>query len=58
MGGDRRHDGNWMVQRKLDGEGLGNGDLTTMDNKEWCEHDDDVDTAGGGRDKGHSGIKI
>ena len=63
MGGDGQRDGEWTVmdgtalrrwtaRRQLDGEEWHDGDLTTMDDKEWCERDGDVDTASGGSNKG------
>jgi hypothetical protein len=41
-------------------EGRRDGDLTTMDDEKPCEHDGDVDvdTAGGGSNKGQRGIII
>ena len=35
-----------------DGKGWHDGGLTTIDNEERCERDGDVDTAGGGSNKG------
>jgi len=63
MGGDGQRDGEWTVmddaalrqwtaRRQLDGEEWCDGDLTTMDDKEQRERDGDVDTAGGGNNKG------
>jgi len=46
------------ARRQLDGKGRHDGDSMTMDDKEWRERDGDVDTAGGGSDKGQRGIKI
>jgi hypothetical protein len=48
----------WTARRKLDGEGRRDGDSMTMDNKEQRERDGDVDTAGGGSNKGQRGIKL
>ena len=47
-------------RRQLDGEGRHDGDSTTMDDEEWRERDGDVDvnTAGGGSNKGQRGIKL
>ncbi len=69
MGGDGRRDGKltmmdgavlrqWMARRQLDSKGWRNGDSTTMDDEEWRERDGDVDTAGGGSNKGQCGIKL
>jgi hypothetical protein len=69
MGGDGRHDGDftvmdgaarrrWTARRQLDGEGRCGGDSTMIDDEERRERDGDVDTAGGGSDKGQRGIKI
>ncbi len=69
MGGNGRRDGEltvmdgaalrrWTARRQLDGKGRRNSDLTTMDNEERRERDDDVDTAGGGSNKGQRGIKL
>ncbi len=69
MGGDGWRDGElmvmdgaalrrWTARRQLDSEGRRDGDLTTMDDKEQCERDGDVDTAGGGSNKGQRGIKL
>ncbi len=69
MGGDGRRDGElrvmdgavlrqWMAQRQLDGKGRHDGDSTTMDDEERRERDGDVDTAGGGSNKGQRGIKL
>jgi hypothetical protein len=63
MGGDRRRNGEltvmdstalrrWTAQRQLDGEERHDGDLTTMDDEEWRERNGNVDTAGGGSNKG------
>ena len=69
MGGDGRRDGEltamdgvaqwrWTARRQLDGEGRRDGDSTTMDDEERRERDGDVDTAGGGSNKGQRGIKL
>ncbi len=69
MGGDGRRNGEltvmdgvalrrWTARHQLDGEGQRDGDSTTMDNKERRERDGDVDTAGGGSNKGQRGIKL
>ncbi len=69
MGGNGRRDGKltvmdgaalrqWTAQRQLDGEGWRDGDLTTMDDKEQRKRNGDVDTAGGGSNKGQCGIKL
>ncbi len=69
MCGDGWHDGDltvmdgaaqrrWTARQQLDDEGRRDGDSTTMDEEEWREHDGNVDTAGGGSDKGQHGIKI
>ncbi len=69
MGGDGRRDGKlmvmddaalrrWTAQRLLDGEGRHDGDLTTMDDKKRRKRDGDIDTAGGGSNKGRRGIKL
>ncbi len=69
MGGDGRRDGEltvmdsavlrrWTARRQLDGEGRRDGDSTTMENEERRERDGDVDTAGGGSNKGQRGIKL
>ena len=50
MGGDGKRDGKWTVmdgaalqrwtaRRQLDGEEWRDGDLTTMDDEEWREHE-------------------
>ncbi len=63
MGGDGWRDGEltvmdgaalrqWTARRQLDGEGRRDGDSTTMDDEERRERDGDVDTAGGGSNKG------
>ena len=67
MGGDGQRVGEWMVmdgaalrqwtaQRQLDGEEWCDGDFTMMNDEERCECDGDVDTAGGGSNKGQRGI--
>ncbi len=69
MGGDGWRDGELTVmdgaalwrctaRRQLDGEGQRDGDSTTMDNEERREGDGNVDTAGGGSNKGQRGIKL
>ncbi len=69
MGGDGRRDGKltvmdgaalqrWTARRQLDGEGRHDGDSTRMDNKERRKRDGNVDTAGGGSNKGQRGIKL
>jgi hypothetical protein len=60
MEGTARRGGTVRPQRQLDGEGRRNGDSTTMDNKEPCERDGDgdVNTAGGGSNKGQRGIEL
>ncbi len=69
MGGDGQRDGEstvmdgaalrrWTARRQLDGKGRRNGDSTTMDNEERRERDGNVDTAGGGSNKGQRGIKL
>jgi len=70
MGGDGQSDGEWMVmdgaalrrwtaQRQLDCEEWRDGDLTTMDNEEQRrERDGDVNTAGGGSNKGQCVITL
>ena len=69
MGGDGQRNGEWtvmdgaalrrwMARRQLDGEEWCDGDLTTMDNKERHERDGDVDTAGGGSNKGQRVITL
>ena len=49
-----------MARRYGDGRRDGNstGDLTTMDDEERREHDGDVDTAGGGSNKGQRVITL
>ncbi len=69
MGGDGQRDGKWMVmdgaalrrwtaRRKLDGEEWHDGDLTTKDDEERRQHDGNVDTAGGGSNKGQRVITL
>ncbi len=48
----------WMARRQLDGEEWHDGDLTMMDDKEWCKRDGDVDMAGGGSNKGQRVITL
>jgi hypothetical protein len=48
----------WTVRRQLDGEEWRDGDLTTMDGEEWRERNGDVDTAGGGSNKGQRVITL
>ena len=48
----------WMAQRQLDGEEWRDGDLMMMDDEERRERDGDVDTAGGGSNKGQSVITL
>ena len=48
----------WTAWRQLDVKGWRDDDLTTMDNKERRKRDGDVDTAGGGSNKGQRGIII
>ena len=69
MGSDGEHDGEWtvmddaalrrwMARRQLDGEERRDGDLTKMDNEERRERDGDVNTAGGGSNKGQRVITL
>ena len=69
MGGDGQRDGEWTVmdgavlrrwtvRRQLDGEEWRDGDLTTMEDEERRERDGDVDTAGGGSNKGQRVITL
>ncbi len=69
MGGDGWRDGKlmvmdgaalrqWTARQLLDGEGRRDGDLTMMDDKKRRERDDDIDTAGGGSNKGQRSIKL
>ena len=48
----------WTARRQLDGEEWRDGDLTTMDDEERRERDGDVDTAGGGSNKGQRVITL
>ena len=48
----------WTVRRQHDGEEWHDGDLTTMDDEERHERDGDVDTAGGGSNKGQRVITL
>jgi len=69
MGGDGQRDGKWtvmdgvalrqwMAQRQLNGKEWCDGDLTTMDDEKRRERDGDVDTAGGGSNKGQRVITL
>ena len=69
MGGDGPRDFEWTVmdgaalrrltaRRQLNGEEQGDGDLTMMDDEERRERDGDVDTAGGGSNKGQRFITL
>jgi hypothetical protein len=69
MGGNGQRDGEWTVidctalwrwtaRRQLDGEERHDGDLTTMDDEKRCKRDGDVDTAGGGSNKGQRVITL
>jgi hypothetical protein len=69
MGGDGQRDGEWTVmdgaalrrwtaRRQLDGEERCDSDLTTMDDEERRNRDDDVDTASGGSNKGQHVITL
>ncbi len=69
MGGDGRRDGKltvmdgaalrrWTARRQLDGKGRRDGDLMTMDDEEQRKRNGNVDTAGGGSNKGQRGIKL
>ena len=70
MGGDGQRDGEWTVmdggvlrrwtaRRKLEGEERRDGDdLTTMGDEERRKRDGDVDTAGGGSNKGQHIITL
>ena len=69
MGSNGRHDGEltvvdiaalwrWTARWQLDGEGRRDGDLAMMDDEERRERDGDVNTAGGGSNKGSRGIKL
>ena len=48
----------WTAQWQLNGEGRCDGDSTMMDDEDRRERDGDVDTAGGGSNKGQRGIKL
>jgi hypothetical protein len=60
MEGAAQRRGMVRPRRQLDGEGRHDGDSTTMDDEEWRERNGDVDvnTAGGGSNKGQRGIKL
>ena len=70
MGGDGQRDGKWTVmedgaalrrwtaRRQLDGEEWRDGDLTTMDDEERRKRNGNVDTAGGGSNKGQCVITL
>jgi len=69
MSGDGQRNGKWTVmdgaalrrwtaRRQLNGEVWRDGDLTTMDNKERRKCNVDVDTAGGGSNKGRRVITL
>jgi hypothetical protein len=69
MGSDGRRDGEsmvmdgaalrrWTARWLLDGEGRCDGDSTTMDDEKRRERDGNIDTAGGGSNKGQCGIKL
>jgi hypothetical protein len=71
MGGDGQRDGKltvmdgaalrlwrWTARQQLDGEERRDGDLTMMDDEERRERDGDVDTAGGGSNKGQCVITL
>ena len=63
MGSDGQRDGEWMVidgaaRRQLDSEERRDGDLTTMDDEELRKRNGDVDTAGGGSNKGQRVITL
>ena len=69
MGSDGQRNGEWTVmdgaalrqwtaQRQLDGEEWRDGDLTTMDDEERRKRDGNVDTAGGGSNKGQCVITL
>jgi len=69
MGGDGQHDGKWTMmdgaelwrwtaRLQLDGEEWRDGDLATMDDEERRERDGNVDTAGGGSNKGQRVITL
>jgi hypothetical protein len=48
----------WTARRQLDGKERRDGDLTMMDNEERRKRDGDVDTAGGGSNKGQRVITL
>jgi len=50
--------GQWTAQRQLDGEEWRDGDLTTMDDEERRKRNGNVDTAGGGSNKGQCVITL
>ena len=69
MGGNGQRDGEWTVmdgaalwrwtgRRQLNDEAWCDGDLTMMDNEERRARDGDVDTAGGGSNKGQRVITL
>ncbi len=69
MCGSGRHNGNltvmddaaqrqWTARQQLDSKGRRDGNSTMMDEEERRERNGDVDTAGGGSDKGQHSIKI
>jgi len=69
MGSNGQRDGEWTVmdgaalrrwtaRRQLGGEEWRDGDLTTMDDEERRKRDGDVDTAGGGSNKGQRVITL
>jgi hypothetical protein len=60
MEGAAQQRGTARQRRQLDGEGRHDGDSTMMDDEEPRERDGDgdVDTAGGGSNKGQRGIKL
>ena len=47
-----------VAQRQLDGDEWRDGDLMTMDDKERCQRDGNVDTDGGGSNKGQRVITL
>jgi hypothetical protein len=60
MEGAARWRGTARPRRQLNGKGRRGGNSTTMDGEEPRERDGnvDVDTAGGGSNKGHLSIKL
>jgi hypothetical protein len=48
----------WTAQWQLNGEGRCDGDSTMMDDEDRRERDGDVDTAGGGSNKGQRSAKL